>query len=166
MAWVEVWPGAVSDGLLPEWNGLSRLATRFLADPARAKAVVAAGREGPIDAERANQLGLATVFADELLAIAERHRVPGRCVVHGLAGRLSRNATGDGLVERVRRIAVRNDDAVVWMLDDSYSYVHAMPWRFLSRWAMWKIALEATLMESSTSRRIWPRSSGVGLAAN
>src|SRR5438067_10674615 len=63
---VEVWPGAVSDGLLPEWNGLSRLATRFLADPARAKAVVAAGREGPIDAERANQLGLATVFADDI----------------------------------------------------------------------------------------------------
>ena len=40
--------------------------TRFLADPARAKAVVAAGREGPIDAERANQLGLATTFADDI----------------------------------------------------------------------------------------------------
>ena len=63
---VEVWPSALSDGMLPGWNGLSRLATRFLADPARATAVVAAGREGPIDAARANQLGLATVFADDI----------------------------------------------------------------------------------------------------
>jgi benzoyl-CoA-dihydrodiol lyase len=63
---VEVWPGALSDGALPGWNGLSRLETRFLKDPARAKAVVAAGREGPIDAERANQLGLATVHADDI----------------------------------------------------------------------------------------------------
>jgi benzoyl-CoA-dihydrodiol lyase len=63
---VEVRPGGLSDGLLPGWNGLSRLETRFLADPARAKAVVAAGREGPIDAARANQLGLATVHADEI----------------------------------------------------------------------------------------------------
>ena len=63
---VQVWPGPLSDGALPGWNGLSRLETRFLADPARAKAVVAAGREGPIDAERANQLGLATTFADDI----------------------------------------------------------------------------------------------------
>jgi benzoyl-CoA-dihydrodiol lyase len=63
---VELWPGPLSDGLLPGWNGLSRLETRFLADPARAKAVVAAGREGPFDAGRANQLGLATVFADDI----------------------------------------------------------------------------------------------------
>ena len=63
---VEVWPGPLSDGALPGWNGLSRLETRFLADPARAKAVLAAGREGPIDAARANQLGLATTFADDI----------------------------------------------------------------------------------------------------
>jgi benzoyl-CoA-dihydrodiol lyase len=63
---VSVWPGPLSDGLLPGWNGLSRLETRFLADPARAKAAVAAGREGPVEAGRANQLGLATTFADDI----------------------------------------------------------------------------------------------------
>jgi len=63
---VELRPGPLSEGLLPGWNGLSRLETRFLSDPARAKAVIAAGREGPIDAARANQLGLATVFADDI----------------------------------------------------------------------------------------------------
>ena len=63
---VEVRPGALSEGALPGWNGLSRLETRFLGDPARVKAVIAAGREGPIDAERARQLGLATVLADDI----------------------------------------------------------------------------------------------------
>ena len=63
---VEVRPGSLSDGLLPGWNGLSRLETRFLKDPARAKAVVSAGREGPIDAARAQKLGLATVLADDI----------------------------------------------------------------------------------------------------
>ena len=63
---VEVWPGPLSDGALPAWNGLSRLETRFLAEPARAKAAVAAGREGPLDAARAHQLGLATTFADDI----------------------------------------------------------------------------------------------------
>jgi benzoyl-CoA-dihydrodiol lyase len=63
---VEVWPGALSDGQLPGWNGLSRLQTRFLADPQRAQKIVAAGREGPIDAAAANKLGLATVHADEI----------------------------------------------------------------------------------------------------
>ncbi len=63
---VEVRPGALSEGLLPGWNGFSRLETRFLGAPARAKAVIAAGREGPIDAARADQLGLATVLADDI----------------------------------------------------------------------------------------------------
>jgi benzoyl-CoA-dihydrodiol lyase len=63
---VEVRPGALSEGALPGWNGLSRLETRFLGAPARAKAVIAAGREGPIDAARAHQLGLATVLADDI----------------------------------------------------------------------------------------------------
>ena len=63
---VEVWPGPLSDGSLPAWNGLSRLETRFLAAPEKAKAVVAAGREGPIDAARAQELGLATAFADDI----------------------------------------------------------------------------------------------------
>ena len=63
---VEVRPGPLSEGLLPGWNGLSRLETRFLGGPARTKAVIAAGREGPIDAARADRLGLATVLADDI----------------------------------------------------------------------------------------------------
>jgi benzoyl-CoA-dihydrodiol lyase len=63
---VEVWPGSLSAGALPGWNGLSRLETRFLADPQRAQRVLAAAKEGPIDAATANQLGLATVFADDI----------------------------------------------------------------------------------------------------
>src|SRR5260221_6742713 len=63
---VEVWPGSLSAGALAGWNGLSRLETRFLAQPARAGKVIAAGKEGPIDAATANKLGLATVFADDI----------------------------------------------------------------------------------------------------
>ncbi|MFL5430471.1 MAG: 2,3-epoxybenzoyl-CoA dihydrolase [Myxococcales bacterium] len=63
---VTVRPGTLSGGALPEWNGLSRLQTRFLADPKRADAVVRAGKEGPIDAARMAELGLATVLADEI----------------------------------------------------------------------------------------------------
>ena len=63
---VAVRPGTLSGGALPEWNGLSRLQTRFLADPKRADAVVRAGKEGPIDAGRMAELGLATVLADEI----------------------------------------------------------------------------------------------------
>jgi len=63
---VEVRPGPLSEGPLPGWNGSSRLEMRFLGNPARAKAAIAAGREGPIDAARAHQLGLATVFADDI----------------------------------------------------------------------------------------------------
>jgi benzoyl-CoA-dihydrodiol lyase len=63
---VAVWPGALSAGALPGWNGLSRLETRFLADPQRAQKVLAAAKEGPIDAATADKLGLATVFADDI----------------------------------------------------------------------------------------------------
>ncbi|HEY5675394.1 MAG TPA: enoyl-CoA hydratase-related protein, partial [Myxococcales bacterium] len=63
---VAVWPGALSAGALPGWNGLSRLETRFLADPQRAQKVLAAGKEGPVDAATAEKLGLATVFADDI----------------------------------------------------------------------------------------------------
>ncbi|MFL5425583.1 MAG: benzoyl-CoA-dihydrodiol lyase, partial [Myxococcales bacterium] len=63
---VTVRPSTLSGGALSEWNGLSRLQTRFLADPKRADAVVRAGKEGPIDAARMAELGLATVLADEI----------------------------------------------------------------------------------------------------
>ncbi|MFL5420512.1 MAG: hypothetical protein ACJ79Y_07055, partial [Myxococcales bacterium] len=38
----------------------------FLKDPQQAQKVVAAGKEGPLDAATANKLGLATVFADDI----------------------------------------------------------------------------------------------------
>src|SRR5712671_3011406 len=63
---VEVWPGSLSAGALPGWNGLSRLETRFLADPQRAQKVLATAKEGPIDGAAADKLGLATVFADDI----------------------------------------------------------------------------------------------------
>jgi benzoyl-CoA-dihydrodiol lyase len=63
---VEVRPGSLSGGALPGWNGLSRLQTRFLADPKRADAIVRAGKEAPLDAGRTGELGLATILADEI----------------------------------------------------------------------------------------------------
>src|SRR3954465_7535588 len=63
---VAVRPGSLSGGALPGWNGLSRLQTRLLADPKRADAAVRAGKEGPIAAGRMEELGLATVLADEI----------------------------------------------------------------------------------------------------
>jgi benzoyl-CoA-dihydrodiol lyase len=63
---VGVHPGPLSGGALPGWNGLSRLQTRFLANPAQADKVIAAGKEGPIDGAAADKLGLATVFADDI----------------------------------------------------------------------------------------------------
>src|SRR5471032_3093781 len=63
---VSVYPGAASGGALPGWNGLSRLQTRFLGQPENAGKVLAAAKEGPIDGETANKLGLATVFADDI----------------------------------------------------------------------------------------------------
>jgi benzoyl-CoA-dihydrodiol lyase len=67
-------PSALSDGLLATWSGLSRLEARFLRDPAQAKAVLAAGREGRIEAPAMNALGLCTVFADDI-DFAEELRV-------------------------------------------------------------------------------------------
>src|SRR6267143_503306 len=63
---VEVWPGSLSAGALPGWNGLSRLETRFLGDPQRVQKILASAKEGPIDGAAANKLGLATVFADDI----------------------------------------------------------------------------------------------------
>jgi benzoyl-CoA-dihydrodiol lyase len=45
-------------------NGLTRLQTRFLSDPARVAAAV--DRAGPIDAGEAEELGLVTVAPDEI----------------------------------------------------------------------------------------------------
>jgi benzoyl-CoA-dihydrodiol lyase len=71
--------GALSEGRLARWNGLSRLETRFLDDPARVTAVLDAGRRGPIPAADLDDLGLATLtfddidFEDEIrIAVEER----------------------------------------------------------------------------------------------
>jgi len=68
---------AANAGAYPMANGLTRLASRFLAEPERAAAVLAAGAS--FDATSADELGLATVapdaidWEDELrLAIEER----------------------------------------------------------------------------------------------
>jgi benzoyl-CoA-dihydrodiol lyase len=67
---------ALSDGAFPMGNGLSRLATRFIADPTRAAALAAGGT---FDADAALEAGLVTAAPDELdweeelrLAIGER----------------------------------------------------------------------------------------------
>jgi len=77
---VEVWPGSLSAGALPGWNGLSRLETRFLGDPSRKGSVLAAAKEGRLDAATADKLGLATAFADDIdfeeeLRVAVEERV-------------------------------------------------------------------------------------------
>ncbi len=68
--------GVLNGGPLPMSNGLSRLATRFIADPSRAAALAAGGK---FDAEAALEAGLVTAAPDELdweeelrLAISER----------------------------------------------------------------------------------------------
>jgi benzoyl-CoA-dihydrodiol lyase len=66
-------------GFLTMSSGLSRLDARFYGEPARTQQLLARGSEGPIVSEEAEQLGIATVaaddidFADELrIAIEER----------------------------------------------------------------------------------------------
>ncbi len=74
---VRVRVGPLSDGRLPMSHGLSRLECRFLAD--KSKAGRALEEDGPIDAERAEELELVTYTPDEIdwedevrIAIEER----------------------------------------------------------------------------------------------
>jgi len=60
-------------------SGLSRLDARFYGDPALAQKVLARGSEEPIPSEEAEELGIATIAADEIdfadelrIAIEER----------------------------------------------------------------------------------------------
>ncbi|MCS6805171.1 MAG: 2,3-epoxybenzoyl-CoA dihydrolase [Blastocatellia bacterium] len=61
---VQVALTGLNDGLLPMGNGLSRLATRLLGEPERAAQV--ARRRGLMDAQTAEENGIATVALDEL----------------------------------------------------------------------------------------------------
>ncbi|MDQ3366949.1 MAG: 2,3-epoxybenzoyl-CoA dihydrolase [Myxococcota bacterium] len=55
-----------NDGFMTMSTGLSRLDARFYGDAPRTQQVLARGAEGPIAAEEAEQLGLATIAADDI----------------------------------------------------------------------------------------------------
>ena len=68
-----------NQGFMTMSSGLSRLDARFYGEPARAQKVLSRGAEGPIPSEEAEQLGIATIAADDIdfpdelrIAIEER----------------------------------------------------------------------------------------------
>ena len=61
---VELAAGELNAGALPMSNGLTRLGSRFLAEPEQARAVLA--HEGRFDTERAEEFGLVTFAPDDL----------------------------------------------------------------------------------------------------
>jgi len=68
-----------NQGFLTMASGLSRLDARFYGDPGQAQKVLARGSEGPIASEEAEQIGIATIAADDIdfgdelrIAIEER----------------------------------------------------------------------------------------------
>jgi len=68
-----------NQGFMTTSSGLSRLEARFYGEPERVKQVLARGAEGRIASEEAEQLGIATVAADDIdfedelrIAIEER----------------------------------------------------------------------------------------------
>jgi len=70
---------AANHGFMTTSSGLSRLEARFYGEPARAGKLLARGSEGPILSEEAEQLGVATIAADDIdfedelrIAIEER----------------------------------------------------------------------------------------------
>ena len=76
---VAVETSVANAGFLTMSSGLSRLAARFYGEPARADRVLARGAEGAIAAEEVEQLGVATIAADDIdfedelrIAIEER----------------------------------------------------------------------------------------------
>ncbi len=76
---VAVHTGVANEGYFTMATGLSRLGARFYGEPARVQKVLARGADGAIPSEEAEQLGLATIaaddidFADELrIAVEER----------------------------------------------------------------------------------------------
>jgi benzoyl-CoA-dihydrodiol lyase len=74
---VQLATSKLNAGLLPGANGITRLESRFLAEPARVGEVL--GEEGRIDTDRAEELGLVTFAPDDIdwddevrIAIEER----------------------------------------------------------------------------------------------
>jgi benzoyl-CoA-dihydrodiol lyase len=76
---VGVQTSVANSGFMTTATGLSRLDARFYAEPGRAQRVLARGSEGLIASEEAEQLGIATIAADDIdfedelrIAIEER----------------------------------------------------------------------------------------------
>jgi benzoyl-CoA-dihydrodiol lyase len=55
-----------NQGFMTTSSGLSRLEARFYGEPERVKKVLARGAEGPVASEEAEQLGIATIAADDI----------------------------------------------------------------------------------------------------
>ena len=76
---IAVQTSVANSGFMTTSSGLSRLDARFYGEPSRTQKVLARGAEGPISSEEAEQLGIATVAADDIdfedelrIAIEER----------------------------------------------------------------------------------------------
>jgi benzoyl-CoA-dihydrodiol lyase len=63
---VAVQTSVANQGFLTMSSGISRLDARFYGEPARVQKVLARGSEGPIPSEEAEELGLATIAADDI----------------------------------------------------------------------------------------------------
>ena len=63
---VSVHTSPANAGALPASNGMSRLAIRWLAVPEMVDKVLGRGAEGPIPTDEADQLGIATIVADDI----------------------------------------------------------------------------------------------------
>src|SRR6185503_6190081 len=63
---VAVHTSPANTGVLPALNGMSRLAIRWLAVPEMVDKVLGRGAEGPIPTDEADQLGIATIVADDI----------------------------------------------------------------------------------------------------
>jgi benzoyl-CoA-dihydrodiol lyase len=76
---VAITTSVANAGFMTMSSGLSRLEARFYGEPEQVKKVLARGAEGPIASEEAEQLGIATIAADDIdfddelrIAIEER----------------------------------------------------------------------------------------------
>jgi benzoyl-CoA-dihydrodiol lyase len=63
---IGVHTSVANQGFLTMSSGLSRLDARFYGEPARVPALLARGSEGAISSEQAEQLGIATIAADDI----------------------------------------------------------------------------------------------------
>jgi benzoyl-CoA-dihydrodiol lyase len=63
---IGVTTSVANQGFLTMSSGLSRLDARFYGEPGRAQAILARGAEGVIGSEEAEQIGLATIAADDI----------------------------------------------------------------------------------------------------